>query len=481
MGLFFMQIHIELLTATPNTLFRRNSSKTHFMNNLLLNPFHCLYFMGSTSDEGLPTGCKEYVSWQSPSLYGESVCLVCQTSDFQWAAKASPHNACFSSSDILYINSTDGLYFILRRIVYLPGSTVRITDIGTPGGTDPHQPGGTLVCVTTNINTQCCRNSDGGNVGDWYIPNGSVVIRGYNAGPIFRTKSTQQVRLSRIPNVTEPVGTYECRVPDSSGVEQVASINIQYANIILTTTLATTTYTSATTETSITQTATTETTTTETATTEISTAETATTEISTTEAATTETSTAETATTEISTTEAATTETSTTEAATTDTSTAKAATTETTTAETATTETSTTEIATTEISTTEAATTKTPTTEAVTTETPTTETVTTKTPTTEAVTTETPTTETVTTKTPTTEAVTTETPTTETVTTKTPTTKAVTTETPTTEFVIILTTEARTIETPSTEVVATQAPTIDSPTETTKTPMGNTIIQLAVL
>ena len=109
----------------------------------------------------------------------------------------------------------DGLYFVLRETTYLPGSTVLITDIGTPGGTDPDQPGGTLVCVTTNINTQCCRNSDGGNVGDWYFPNGTRVNRGNGAGPFFRTPSTYQVRLGRKSGVMGPVGAYECRVPDT--------------------------------------------------------------------------------------------------------------------------------------------------------------------------------------------------------------------------------------------------------------------------
>ena len=131
--------------------------------------------------------------------------------------------------------TADGLYFVLRGTIYLPGSTVLITDIGTPGGTDPDQPGGTLVCVTTNINTQCCRNSDGGNVGDWYFPNGTRVIRGNGAAPFFRTPSTYQVRLGRASGVMGPVGAYECRVPvpDILGVQQVAVINIQSKHCVL--------------------------------------------------------------------------------------------------------------------------------------------------------------------------------------------------------------------------------------------------------
>ena len=113
--------------------------------------------------------------------------------------------------------------------MYLPGSTVLITEIGTQGSSDPDQPGGALVCVTTNINTQCCRGSDGGNVGEWYFPDGSMAPRGFAhaLGNFGRTGSTHQVRLNRISNVMKPLGTYECRVPDSNGEEQVAAIYIR--------------------------------------------------------------------------------------------------------------------------------------------------------------------------------------------------------------------------------------------------------------
>ena len=108
---------------------------------------------------------------------------------------------------------TEGLYFTLAEQVYLPGDTVLITDIGTRTGTDPDQAGTALVCVTTNINTQCCRGSDhsgSGPVGFWYFPDGAQVPRGTNAGPFFRTASTLQVRLGRMSGVMEPVGAYEC-------------------------------------------------------------------------------------------------------------------------------------------------------------------------------------------------------------------------------------------------------------------------------
>ena len=63
----------------------------------------------------------------------------------------------------------------------------------------------------------------------WYFPNGTQVSRGTNLGPLFRTGSAQQVRLSRMSGVMEPVGAYECRVPlPGSTVEtEVAIMNIQ--------------------------------------------------------------------------------------------------------------------------------------------------------------------------------------------------------------------------------------------------------------
>jgi len=63
------------------------------------------------------------------------------------------------------------------------------------------------VCVTTNINTACCRapdnngvtNNTAGAVGEWYYPNGSLVPRpksGY-AVDFARIGHHHQVRLAR--------------------------------------------------------------------------------------------------------------------------------------------------------------------------------------------------------------------------------------------------------------------------------------------
>ncbi len=67
-----------------------------------------------------------------------------------------------------------------------------------------------------------CRGSDnpnGGAVGNWLYPDGTIVL-GINANPngdITRSFHTQQIRLNRKrTNVMFPTGVYTCEVPDES-------------------------------------------------------------------------------------------------------------------------------------------------------------------------------------------------------------------------------------------------------------------------
>ena len=113
--------------------------------------------------------------------------------------------------------------------MYLPGDTVLITDIGEFTAATADGAGTSLVCVTSNVNTQCCRGSDGGNVGEWYFPNGDIVLRNNMAGTADFSRSgfTHQVRLNRRNNAQGPTGAYECRVPSlGGGVLVIASITI---------------------------------------------------------------------------------------------------------------------------------------------------------------------------------------------------------------------------------------------------------------
>ncbi len=102
--------------------------------------------------------------------------------------------------------------------VYLPGDTIPITDVGDSyppeSYTNQADPGPSLVCVTSNVNTMCCRGSDhpgSGGMGNWFYPNGTIVIGNNNNrnGDITRSSHIQQIRLNRKrSDVTSPTGVY---------------------------------------------------------------------------------------------------------------------------------------------------------------------------------------------------------------------------------------------------------------------------------
>ena len=112
--------------------------------------------------------------------------------------------------------------------MYESGDTILITDIGEtlPLSTFP-DPLSSLVCITTNVNTECCREIDGQNVGEWYFPDGTIVPLGSpdSFGDFTRTSFFQQVRLNR-NTAMGPLGTYTCVVPNLEGVVFNATINI---------------------------------------------------------------------------------------------------------------------------------------------------------------------------------------------------------------------------------------------------------------
>ncbi len=111
--------------------------------------------------------------------------------------------------------------------MYLPGDTIFMLDIGenkyfTVG------PRLSLVCITSNFNNQCCRSVDGGNVGEWLFPNGSMVPRRSTnyIGDFTRSGYTNQIRLHRQNNATVPTGIYTCMVPDESNMELIHTATI---------------------------------------------------------------------------------------------------------------------------------------------------------------------------------------------------------------------------------------------------------------
>ena len=85
------------------------------------------------------------------------------------------------------------------------------------------------MCVTTNVNTRCC--TDVGGVGEWFFPDGSMVLRNIDDpnrnSPIIRTGRANQVRLVFRSRQTSPTGKYTCVVPETGGsVNQAAGIRL---------------------------------------------------------------------------------------------------------------------------------------------------------------------------------------------------------------------------------------------------------------
>ena len=113
---------------------------------------------------------------------------------------------------------------MLNNTEYLAGDTLTITDVGdsflSGSGVEQNDPGPSLVCVTSNVNTMCFSGRDhpgNGSVGNWLYPDGTTVL-GKNANPngsITRSSHIQQIRLNRkrtVPNWS----LYTCEVPDES-------------------------------------------------------------------------------------------------------------------------------------------------------------------------------------------------------------------------------------------------------------------------
>ena len=108
--------------------------------------------------------------------------------------------------------------FQLGDQTYSNNSEVLLTDIGE--GDDA------LLCVTDS--TQCCRGSDnpnGGGLGEWYFPNGTLVPTGSTTS-IYRNRDNSTVRLNRKNNAQSPIGVYRCDVPDANEITQSIYIHL---------------------------------------------------------------------------------------------------------------------------------------------------------------------------------------------------------------------------------------------------------------
>lgn len=114
-----------------------------------------------------------------------------------------------------------------------PGDSVLITDIKEQP-MSRSDPGSTLRCITTNINTQCCRsrdNPENKRVGEWYFPDGRTVPSGRNVNPATDAFASygykNETRLAGIVGMTNrTIGLYRCAVPDAKGVIINAIVNL---------------------------------------------------------------------------------------------------------------------------------------------------------------------------------------------------------------------------------------------------------------
>ena len=113
---------------------------------------------------------------------------------------------------------------MLNNVIYYPGDSILISDIG-PEGANRTDAGSSLICVTTNVNPDCCRNIDGGAVGEWFFPNNVIVPRRTDATYSFRRRGfTVQVRLTRpTENPAGPPGVYRCEVPSRVNGSNISS------------------------------------------------------------------------------------------------------------------------------------------------------------------------------------------------------------------------------------------------------------------
>jgi len=139
-------------------------------------------------------------------------------------------------SSVLYLytikaTTPPGLHFILGGRL-LTGNEVNITNIGGQP-TTRSDPGSTLVCLTDNVNRNCCRNGDTGNsrLGGWYHNNTLVMTlsnasTGGSNNVFVSVAYTRQVRLTAIGHPTTPIGVYTCRVPNENGIMIEASITL---------------------------------------------------------------------------------------------------------------------------------------------------------------------------------------------------------------------------------------------------------------
>ena len=104
-------------------------------------------------------------------------------------------------------------------MAYSNNSVVTITDIG--------EGDMSLYCITSR--SECCRSSDGGERGDWFLPDRDSAVEGTSSANFSRRREPRAVVLDRRNNAVVPIGLYRCEVPDAGNTIQSLYIGV-YTN-----------------------------------------------------------------------------------------------------------------------------------------------------------------------------------------------------------------------------------------------------------
>lgn len=115
------------------------------------------------------------------------------------------------------------LGFYLNGDLHPNNSVVSIADIGV--GT------GALYCITDR--EQCCRETDGGASGEWYLPRQTIPVNGNGENSVedfSQSRMPSAVLLHRRNNATSPAGLYRCEIQDSGGSFQTLFVVLRNEN-----------------------------------------------------------------------------------------------------------------------------------------------------------------------------------------------------------------------------------------------------------
>ena len=104
-------------------------------------------------------------------------------------------------------------------MAYSNNSVVTITDIG--------EGDMSLYCIT--LRNECCRSSDGGERGDWFLPGRDGAVEDTSSTDFIRRREPRAAVLDRRNNAVAPIGLYRCEVPDADNTTQSLYIGL-YTN-----------------------------------------------------------------------------------------------------------------------------------------------------------------------------------------------------------------------------------------------------------